>query len=116
VLKDELEGDDAFMRNMASRMFTKFEKYWIDFSTIMIIANILDPRYKLQFAKWVYKKIYVGTHDAHMGLLKDKLFALYDEYAKAWPHLLLLVSLLVCNKALLMGTFRYFFLIYVMFI
>ena len=83
VLKDELEGGDTFMRNMASKMFTKFEKYWADFSTIMAIAGILDPRYKFQFADWAYKKIYVGTHDVELGLLKDKLFALYDEYAKA---------------------------------
>ena len=46
ALKDELEGDDAFTRNMTSRMFTKFEKYWADFSTIMAIAGILYPHYK----------------------------------------------------------------------
>jgi len=46
MLKEELEDSDAFMRNMTSKMFTKFEKYWADFSTIMDIAGILDPRYK----------------------------------------------------------------------
>ena len=49
----------------------------------MAIAGILDPRYKFQFADWAYKKIYVGPHDVELGLLKDKLFAMYDEYAKA---------------------------------
>ena len=83
VLKDELEGDDAFMRNMAANMFTKFDKYWTEFSTIMEITGILDPCYKFQFADWAYKKIYVGIHDAQLGLLKDKLFALFDEYVKA---------------------------------
>ena len=29
-----------------------------------------------------YTKIYVGTHDAQLKFLKDKMFALYDEYAK----------------------------------
>ena len=59
------------------------------------------------------RKIYVGTHDAQLGSLKDKLFALYDEYAKdlIWaqplPHpLLLLVSLLLCNEALTMSCLR----------
>ncbi|OMO69819.1 hypothetical protein COLO4_28915 [Corchorus olitorius] len=31
---------------MAARMFTKFEKYWSDFSIILAIACIVDPRYK----------------------------------------------------------------------
>lgn len=83
VLKDELKGDNAFMRNIATRMFSKFKKYWAEFSTIMAIAGILDPCYKFQVTCWAYKFFFIGSHDAQLGLLKDKLFALYDEYAKA---------------------------------
>ena len=46
VLKDELEGDDAFMRNTTARMFTKFDKYRAEFNTIMAIAGVLNPHYK----------------------------------------------------------------------
>lgn len=51
VLKEEMDKGDGFMKNMATRMFAKFEKYWAAFSTIMAISTILDPRYKFQFAK-----------------------------------------------------------------
>ncbi|KAL9410842.1 hypothetical protein AB3S75_044589 [Citrus x aurantiifolia] len=37
-------------------MLEKFLKYWSDFCTILTIAVILDPRYKLQFVEWAYKK------------------------------------------------------------
>jgi len=49
----------------------------------MTIASILDPCYKFKFADWAYRKIYVSTHHAQLGLLKDKLFTLYDEYANS---------------------------------
>jgi len=58
VLKEEMESSDAFMRNMATNMFAKFEEYWFEFSTIMTIAIVLDPRCKQQFAKWAYKRVY----------------------------------------------------------
>ena len=83
MLKEEMESGDTFMRNMATRMFGKFEKYWSDFSTIMAIATILDPRYKYQFAEWAYKKVYGDNYAIELRLLKDKLFALYAEYAKS---------------------------------
>ncbi|OMP11587.1 hypothetical protein COLO4_03751 [Corchorus olitorius] len=48
---------------MAVRMFTKFEKYWKDFSIILAIACVLDPRYKLSYVEWVYKKLYGANSD-----------------------------------------------------
>ena len=79
VLKEEMESSDSFMRNMAMKMFGKFKKYWSEFSTIMAIATILDPRYKYKFAEWAYKKVYGDRYGIE---LKEKLFALYGEYTK----------------------------------
>ena len=78
-----MESSDAFMKNMATKMFGKFEKYWYEFSTIMDIATILDPCYKYQFVKWAYTKVYDDSYDIELRLLKEKLFALYGEYAKS---------------------------------
>ena len=82
LLKEEMEKGDGLMRSMATRMFTKFEKYWAEFSTIMAIATILDPQYKFQFAEWAFKKVYGADHVIELSLLKDKLSCLFVEYSK----------------------------------
>ena len=35
------------IKQMASAMLEKFEKYWGDYSTLLAIAVVLDPRYKM---------------------------------------------------------------------
>ncbi|KAJ8424487.1 hypothetical protein Cgig2_000526 [Carnegiea gigantea] len=59
-------------------------KYWSEFSIIMAIATILDLHYKYQFTELAYKKVYDDSYDIGLRLLKEKLFALYGEYAKSF--------------------------------
>ena len=82
VLKEEMKSSDAFMRNMATKMFAKFEKYWCEFSAIMAIATVLDPRYKYQFAEWTYMNVYGDSYGIELSLFKKKLFALHGEYTR----------------------------------
>jgi len=81
-LKQQMASRDAFLNNIATRMFTKFEKYWSEFSAIMVMAVILDPRYKFQSAEWTYKKVWGDNYHVKFDLLKDRLFAMFDEYAR----------------------------------
>jgi hypothetical protein len=37
------DQDDVFMRDMASVMWEKMEKYWNDCNLLLAIATILDP-------------------------------------------------------------------------
>ncbi|WOL05521.1 hypothetical protein Cni_G14250 [Canna indica] len=67
---------------MAVKMLAKFAKYWSEFSVILSIAVILDPRYKLQFVDWSYKKLY-GSHSREFETIQNKLFSLYEEYASS---------------------------------
>ena len=82
TLDEHIKGHDVLLKNMAKLMFEKFEKYWSEFSLILAIAMILDPRYKLQFVDWSYKKLY--RNDSYeFERVKDNLFSLYDEYTDA---------------------------------
>ncbi|EOY09496.1 Ac-like transposase THELMA13 [Theobroma cacao] len=80
ILEEHMSGDDVYLKNMATQMFVKFKKYWSQFSLILTIAVIFDPRYKIQFMEWSYTKLY-GSNSAEFKKVKDHLFALYDEYA-----------------------------------
>ncbi|KAL5550700.1 hypothetical protein UlMin_000876 [Ulmus minor] len=79
TLKMALEGTDEYLRFMASMMWVKFQKYWADFSVILAIACILDPRYKMTFVELCYKKAH-GEDSLEILLVRNKLYSLFDEY------------------------------------
>ncbi|KAL2927930.1 putative AC transposase [Bienertia sinuspersici] len=49
----------ASIQSMATVMMEKFEKYWSDYSILLAIAVLLDPRYKMHFVKITLGKLYV---------------------------------------------------------
>ncbi|XP_021757908.1 zinc finger BED domain-containing protein RICESLEEPER 2-like [Chenopodium quinoa] len=61
LLQNEMKSSDLFMQKMACKMYEKFGKYWSEFSTFMVVAVVLDPRYNLQCVNWGYMRIY-GQH------------------------------------------------------
>ncbi|KAK2659986.1 hypothetical protein Ddye_006519 [Dipteronia dyeriana] len=79
ALMQNLASDDPFFKAMSNQMYTKFNKYWFDFSTILAIAIILDPRYKMEFVMFVYERLY-GAESKQLEEVKGKLFALFNEY------------------------------------
>uniref|UniRef100_A0A2N9FYQ7 HAT C-terminal dimerisation domain-containing protein n=1 Tax=Fagus sylvatica TaxID=28930 RepID=A0A2N9FYQ7_FAGSY len=79
------ESEDEYVRRMAEQMLVKFEKYWSEFSVVLAIAVILDPRFKLQFIDFCYKKLYgVGGSYEYLKV-REKLFALFGEYVSNVP-------------------------------
>ncbi|XP_052209308.1 zinc finger BED domain-containing protein RICESLEEPER 2-like [Diospyros lotus] len=79
MLKEHMDSEDVYLKNMANLMMAKFEKYWSEFSMILAIAVILDPRYKLQFVNWAYEKMY-GVDSPQFDNVSSKLHEIYDEY------------------------------------
>ncbi|BBH03097.1 transposable element gene [Prunus dulcis] len=58
TLRKAKVDSDSFMKSMATQMMEKFDKYWKEYSLILAIAVILDPRYKIQFIEFCYKRLY----------------------------------------------------------
>lgn len=49
ILNKARQSLNGFLSSIAGRMNSKFEKDKTKYNTILAIANILDPRYKVQF-------------------------------------------------------------------
>ena len=85
TLKGALAGEDEYLKNMASQMWEKFQKYWSDFSPILSIALVFDPRYKMQVIDYCYKKAY-GENSVQLASMKNKLELLFEEYKVKWEE------------------------------
>ncbi|KAK0585963.1 hypothetical protein LWI29_037036 [Acer saccharum] len=74
-----MESSDVFLKKMAIKMYKKYNKYWGEFSVILAIDLILDPRYKMMFVDFAYKKVY-GIDSLELDNVWNKLLSLFNEY------------------------------------
>ena len=77
--KEKLMGEAEHKKLMATKMISKFEKYWFEFSDPLAIVVILDPRYKLYLVNYYYTKIY-GMDSLQFENVREKLKSLLMEY------------------------------------
>ncbi|KAH9650294.1 BED-type domain-containing protein [Citrus sinensis] len=83
-----LEGSrDPWVVAMAYQMRKKFDKYWESSGKInkmLIVASILDPRAKMDFAKHIFEIIFANDGwkvEEMTKAVKDLLNELYDAYS-----------------------------------
>lgn len=87
-------SDQSILKDMASKMKTKFDKYWgcVEKQNVLLyVAVILDPRYKMKFVILCLKKLYslkeVDTITASVNCCLLKLFSYYaDEFKLRNPE------------------------------
>ena len=48
------QSGDTYLMSMAAAMLEKFDKYWEEKNNVMVIATILDPRFKMRYIKWCF--------------------------------------------------------------
>ena len=101
---------------MVEHMKVKFDKYWNCYSVVLACAIVLDPRYKLDYVDYIFKKIESIEHIAEMKVesIETTLYKLFSDMnaPSLWPlqmfHLVLgvLVILVVLWMILLMMKIR----------
>lgn len=70
---------------MTRKMQLKFDKYWDQYSTILAVGAILDPRLKVQLLRSAYDKVDLSTSKENVELIVQNLNDLYKEHMeKAW--------------------------------
>ncbi|KAH9803374.1 BED-type domain-containing protein [Citrus sinensis] len=81
------ESTDPWVSSMAYSMMEKFDKYWESTGKInkmLIIASILDPRAKMDFAKHIFEIIFGNDSlmvEQMTKAVKDLLNEFYDAYS-----------------------------------
>jgi hypothetical protein len=81
VLVDTLEDEDEVIKRMAKRMMNKFKKYWDEYSDILALGVVLDPRMKFSRLAYCYSKLDPSTCEQKLQKLKTKLYMLFDSYS-----------------------------------
>ena len=77
-----MQSSTEVIRDMASNMSNKFQKYWKDVSDVMIIVVMLDLSYKMKVIKFYFPQIYgYDELDAQLERIKDMFYDLLEEYA-----------------------------------
>ncbi|GJW06696.1 zinc finger BED domain-containing protein RICESLEEPER 2-like protein, partial [Tanacetum coccineum] len=87
-IKEEL--DEVFldasgcMKDMATEMKKKFDKYWGRTNLLISIGYVLDPRYKMELIDFSFKAIYSADEVIiQKKIVRDTLDELYVEYVDA---------------------------------
>jgi hypothetical protein len=78
ALRSAMGSTNLNMRKMGNAMMEKFNKYWEEKNNVMVIATILDPRYKMRYIEWCFGKIFdtyqVGIEIEEVRGELEKLF------------------------------------------
>ncbi|XP_026396961.1 zinc finger BED domain-containing protein RICESLEEPER 2-like [Papaver somniferum] len=77
-----LSSEHNYIRNMATEMKLKFDKYWNTCSTMMCIGVVLDPRYKFEFVEFgleeIYGEFYFRHHVELVHSHLNEVFSFYE--------------------------------------
>ncbi|KAG6421326.1 hypothetical protein SASPL_117877 [Salvia splendens] len=82
LLETNSRSHDKVVRSMSLLMKSKFEKYWEDYSDILSMGAVFDPRTKLKLVEYCYSTLDPLSSQDKVNRLKMKLYTLYDEYKK----------------------------------
>jgi hypothetical protein len=70
---------------MANTMMVKFDKYWNKSNIALIVASVLDPRYKRKIVEFYLKKVYPYTYQSELDKFNDVMKKMYQCYASTTP-------------------------------
>ncbi|KAF7812893.1 putative AC transposase [Senna tora] len=79
-LQNWLSSSIGTISNMASKMMTKFEKFWSTVHGVMGVAIVLDPRYKLKLVEYFFPHFYGNSSEMEMDKIKRLCYSLFYEY------------------------------------
>jgi len=58
ALRAAMFSNNLNLKKMGTAMMEKFNKYWEEKNNVMVVATILDPRYKMRYIEWCFGRIF----------------------------------------------------------
>ncbi|XP_010431052.1 PREDICTED: zinc finger BED domain-containing protein DAYSLEEPER-like [Camelina sativa] len=81
-LKAQEYSYDDVICEMVKEMKEKFDKYWEDYSDVLALAAVFDPRLKFTYIEYCFNTLDASTSKARVDHLRKKLKKLFDVYKK----------------------------------
>ncbi|KAF7812865.1 putative AC transposase [Senna tora] len=75
-----MESTDATIKDMTTKVLSKFDKYWGVASIVMAVVVILDPRYKLKVVEYYFPRIYKDQSSHYIEEVRNIMNELLQEY------------------------------------
>ncbi|XP_027173886.1 zinc finger BED domain-containing protein RICESLEEPER 2-like [Coffea eugenioides] len=97
VITEEVNNLDIEVSEMAKQMKLKFEKYWACYSLVLSFAIILDPRFKMDYVVYAFKKLYPFDYEERAKEVRDKFHLLFEKYENTFDGDLLDGSIAGCS-------------------
>ncbi|KAH9771969.1 hat family dimerization domain containing protein expressed [Citrus sinensis] len=79
-------ADNLAIRIMADKMADKFDKYWNEIHPMLVVAVVLDPRYKMMLIHFYFPKIYGDTADELIECAHKLCYDSVKEYKSKAAH------------------------------
>uniref|UniRef100_A0A1J3HUI6 Zinc finger BED domain-containing protein DAYSLEEPER n=1 Tax=Noccaea caerulescens TaxID=107243 RepID=A0A1J3HUI6_NOCCA len=79
-LKTHKYSYDDVIREMVGNMKEKFDKYWEEYSDILAIAAVLDPRLKFKCLEYCFNSVDPATSKSRLDNVRKKMKKLFDVY------------------------------------
>lgn len=68
------------IRDMVGVMKKKFEKYWEEYSDILAIGDVLDPRMKFALLEYCFTTLNPSTCQKKLDHVRKKMYKLFEAY------------------------------------
>jgi hypothetical protein len=73
--------EDPYLKKMGAAMLGKLNKYWEEKNNVMVIATILDPRFKMRYIEFYFKMLYDSSRcQQEVADIKIELEELYKKH------------------------------------
>ena len=102
-MNENLHSEDEVIKDMATRMKLKFDKYWRKYFVTLALGCILDPRSKLNFLSFCYKRLYPYDYQEKVNRVKGALYKPFVEYTKYGAASSSITSFQTSSSSMTMG-------------